>query len=242
MGRSAVSIHVPAKGTTLFPTVFACQNLCFNPRSREGNDVWCFQIFFFPEVSIHVPAKGTTMRSWRTRSEKKGFNPRSREGNDIAAAMLPRHDQSFNPRSREGNDFRVRVVAVLPEVFQSTFPRRERPRATCKQSWIACFNPRSREGNDHRRQLTASAGSLFQSTFPRRERPSAPSTSIVVNSGFNPRSREGNDASSSTHDARIRGCFNPRSREGNDLYPRGPGTLYTPVSIHVPAKGTTKIL
>ena len=33
-----VSIHVPAKGTTVVIHVYLSSMVCFNPRSREGND------------------------------------------------------------------------------------------------------------------------------------------------------------------------------------------------------------
>ena len=56
-----VSIHVPAKGTTVFADKMLLDDEGFNPRSREGNDIIDN---FYPMtteiVSIHVPAKGTT--------------------------------------------------------------------------------------------------------------------------------------------------------------------------------------
>ena len=79
-----VSIHVPARGTTLVRYISDCigmfqstfprgerlallysfsgLRLCFNPRSREGNDL--YRLAGFPlhrAVSIHVPARGTTI-------------------------------------------------------------------------------------------------------------------------------------------------------------------------------------
>ena len=81
---------------------------------------------------------------------------------------------------------------------------------------LRCFNPRSRKGNDRTN---------------RRCR--------IENVCFNPRSRKGNDF---LH--LLRPCliprFNPRSRKGNDLQKptlQLPGT----VSIHVPARGTTRL-
>ena len=100
-------------------------------------------------------------------------------------------------------------------MFQSTFPRGERPPAldhligaspgfnprsregndVSAQSGFfdrKSFNPRSREGND----LTGVNGSTlqieFQSTFPRGERPFLILLYQKICS-FNPRSREGND-------------------------------------------------
>ena len=56
----SVSIHVPARGTTISVLPSSSRSSCFNPRSREGNDIP-------PKISAR------TLRS---------FNPRSREGND----------------------------------------------------------------------------------------------------------------------------------------------------------------
>ena len=57
----AVSIHVPARGTTRVLRNARYKLRRFNPRSREGNDSYCQGI----------------RRQWTS------FNPRSREGNDI---------------------------------------------------------------------------------------------------------------------------------------------------------------
>ena len=104
---SAVSIHVPARGTTLF----------------NHPDQHLFQ------VSIHVPARGTTCFVCRSR-KLLCFNPRSREGNDTGTL-------SMHPSALQ---------------FQSTFPRGERRHSVNYVGcWFACFNPRSREGNDRSR-------------------------------------------------------------------------------------------
>ena len=122
--------------------------------------------------------------------------------------------------------------------FQSTLPRRER-----REQWDGFpakkgFNPRSREGNDFERTLLV----------------------YKINS-FNPRSREGND-DFYRNAIELEDCFNPRSREGNDhvkFYGNLRRTLFqstlprrerlatlnevagfNSVSIHAPAKGTTR--
>ena len=100
----AVSIHVPARGTTTKAT--ACENgeiefqstfphgerlslvieydftYGFNPRSRTGNDRMYILLTILSEVSIHVPARGTTSSLYVFRVKDNGFNPRSRTGND----------------------------------------------------------------------------------------------------------------------------------------------------------------
>ena len=55
------------------------------------------------------------------------FNPRSRVGNDTGILQLRQYIMYFNPRSRVGNDERTRAMALIDMVFQSTFPRGERP-------------------------------------------------------------------------------------------------------------------
>ena len=54
----------------------------FNPRSREGSDIFPFLMF---KVSVY-------------------FNPRSREGSDKHNMTRYELAKNFNPRSREGSD------------------------------------------------------------------------------------------------------------------------------------------
>ena len=79
-----------------------------------------------------------------------------------------------------------------------------------------CFNPRSRTGNDH---------SSFPIHHPYER--------------FNPRSRTGNDRFLTSKLPVFR-CFNPRSRTGNDHASFYTYNKYLQVSIHVPARGTTR--
>ena len=121
----------------------------FNPRSREGSDIWHWINYFYFD----------------------NFNPRSREGSDDLAftmqmpvalfqSTLPRRERlfrlpeskrinkDFNPRSREGSDPKSLTVSQLSAKFQSTLPRRERLTLHHSSSAQAHFNPRSREGSD----------------------------------------------------------------------------------------------
>ena len=166
-----ISIHAPAKGATARTGKDFFRYGYFNPRSREGSDVCRFSslsrqndfnprsregsdrlIFRLKEIiqefqstlprrerlktvyldrwcnriSIHAPAKGAT---------------RAGVGWWFACVY-------FNPRSREGSDAELLDMAAKRRAFQSTLPRRERPR-----------------------RATHAAHSLaFQSTLPRRER------------------------------------------------------------------------
>ena len=60
-GRDAISIHVPAKGTTRRRLFIQAVREDFNPRTREGYDLRSVVFVVDDEISIHVPAKGTTM-------------------------------------------------------------------------------------------------------------------------------------------------------------------------------------
>ena len=128
----------------------------FNPRSREGSDVYSDALDAEQTgISIHAPAKGATftvMRSMPNRREfqstlprrerqthpadyrlVRNFNPRSREGSDGHPSRRLRYPPYFNPRSREGSDYEREVVAKSNSYF----------------------NPRSREGSDPEPQHTA---------------------------------------------------------------------------------------
>ena len=100
--------------------------------------------------------------------------------------------------------------------FQSTFPRGER---------------QIRDGH-------IDIGYEFQSTFPRGERlrMHLKRRPLIC---FNPRSREGNDVIR-MHFFCFDISFNPRSREGNDLFRLPRRHQVSQVSIHVPARGTTR--
>ena len=123
----AISIHVPAWGTTELLSVFADAFKDFNPRSRVGNDNLeekdgCSRGNFNPRsrvgndrhgdcgTQILTPFQSTFPRGerrkagQRTRSRHHNFNPRSRVGNDCDRILSDLLCDHFNPRSRVGND------------------------------------------------------------------------------------------------------------------------------------------
>ena len=55
----------------------------FNPRSREGSDIFTNCIPICNHISIHAPARGATKKYKLIEIEDVNFNPRSREGSDI---------------------------------------------------------------------------------------------------------------------------------------------------------------
>ena len=150
MRNHAVSIHVPARGTTSGIRRKSRRYMSFNPRSRTGNDaqICCVKInlgfSFNPRsrtgndrkfsdlvicktVSIHVPARGTT--STDTMTEKGYFWFQSTFPHGERLLLIP--------------------IKVLSGMFQSTFPHGER-RKKYPRKWRKTqrFNPRSRTGND----------------------------------------------------------------------------------------------
>ena len=81
---------------------------------------------------------------------------------------------------------------------------------------------------------------LFQSTFPRRERHERRCGVQSGSESFNPRSREGNDLLT-TSAATTRPVSIHVPAKGTTLYNLSFDTAFS-VSIHVPAKGTTAII
>ena len=80
------------------------------------------------------------------------------------------HTIGFNPRSHEGSDNNYIGIKTDGKMFQSTLPRRERPRRRRRFCLYDGFNPRSHEGSDK-----------SQNTW------------TIMLQGFNPRSHEGSD-------------------------------------------------
>ena len=125
-----------------------CDNLLnFNPRPREGSDVW----------------------GGSDGSIRNDFNPRPREGSDRIYLPLCNHKPDFNPRPREGSDHHKGVIVGICIIsihapargatprtsqqhccalFQSTPPRGERRRLRSIARCFCYFNPRPREGSD----------------------------------------------------------------------------------------------
>ena len=125
-------------------------------------------------------------------------------------------------------------------MFQSTFPRGERPcTPLIPRIKISCFNPRSREGNDTPADYAAQYEYQFQSTFPRGERRAlycctwrAGKVSIHVPA-------RGTTTLNMLLTAEIDSVSIHVPARGTtwQLQPRAPYALA--VSIHVPARGTT---
>ena len=165
-----ISIHAPAKGaTSSFPVICISAlfqstlprrerllHLCiyllmfyFNPRSREGSDMFCV-------LMLHHTLY---------------FNPRSREGSDLSVSILafvcgifqstlPRRErQCLIDKQKRLSEISIHAPAKgatllvtssnpAARKFQSTLPRRERRHINNFYPFTCNFNPRSREGSD----------------------------------------------------------------------------------------------
>ena len=238
---------------------FRCAPPHFNPRSREGSDIFRLPQSIRSDISIHAPAKGAT-RELRDADEWEV----------LFQSTLPRRER---PSRCERKQRRWK--------FQSTLPRRERRRSMQSRAADGDFNPRSREGSDIfrlpqsiRSDISIHAPAkgatrelrdadewevLFQSTLPRRERLErklhnkqtdiisihAPAkgatsrpTSISSTAAFQstlPRRERRITSSFSSHRARFQSTL-PR-RERPLARPRL--AVRTVISIHAPAKGAT---
>ena len=147
--------------------------------------------------------------------------------------------QDFNPRSREGSDGITLTDTGTTLPFQSTLPRRERPKilSHSKKSLIFQSTLPRRERLNLWTKIILTV--IFQSTLPRRERLSVPlfATPFI---DFNPRSREGSDKNGSGNwdfFSQFQSTL-PR-RERLDKLAKSMAIKY--ISIHAPAKGATKI-
>ena len=143
--------------------------------------------------------------------------------------------------------------------FQSTLPRRERPRRRVLCIGRLAISIHAPAKGATGAQCFVSAAAEFQSTLPRRERPAAardyrawveisihaPAKGAthrgprrqIRRADFNPRSREGSDVRCSVFTS-WHLHFNPRSREGSDTAATCAAVLAA-ISIHAPAKGAT---
>ena len=230
-------IHAPAKGATLTWIMFLYLKKYFNPRSREGSDLFVAVKVWYPmKISIHAPAKGATCKN-STFARKIKFQstlPRRERPSPANTSPPPELFQSTLPRRERL--FPMSFV-LLSQVFQSTLPRRERQVRTLETffhgtisihapakgatrvccdvlSCLSYFNPRSREGSDLPRNHLLNILPKFQSTLPRRERllPCSPCTILKGFQSTLPR-RERQYARSMDASGTY---FNPRSREGSD--------------------------
>ena len=144
-----LSIHAPAKGATGASRCKSPSKRDFNPRSREGSDMWEIMLSRMRKyISIHAPAKGATSYAYSSIRGLINFNPRSREGSEYikwytnTVMMISIHapakgatpsewdasiSQLISIHAPAKGATKPRGACLFPKRFQSTLPRRERP-------------------------------------------------------------------------------------------------------------------
>ena len=167
---TAISIHAPARGATETRPKHHSTNRHFNPRSREGSDIF-----------YGVPAfRGGLFQSTLPRGERRhiGVNVLF---HDLFQSTLPRGERpreihphqsehNFNPRSREGSDIDRNVCRCVYRISIHAPARGATDLGRSTSAGVMDFNPRSREGSDESPTNAELGAKAFQSTLPRGER------------------------------------------------------------------------
>ena len=101
-----VSIHTPARGVTRRMKPALCDCFSFNPHSRKGSDggAACRNAWLFG-VSIHTPARGVTHTRPSGRSPLSVSIHTPARGVTSAILTLLHPALCFNPHSRKGSDY-----------------------------------------------------------------------------------------------------------------------------------------
>ena len=142
----------------------------FNPRSREGSDVWMLMLrtrdLVFQSTLPRRERRGTATAE----SASKYFNPRSREGSDhigINLLILSWTFQSTLPRRERLN---TSYLLCRAAGFQSTLPRRERHQYLLFIMPCRGISIHAPAKGATRQMIMVTLTVPFQSTLPRRER------------------------------------------------------------------------
>ncbi len=203
-GGPHVSIHAPTQGATLTLTDVGISAVmfqstpprrgrrrsqrqqgrrpgsCFNPRPHAGGDMmtrgrWRRR-FEFQSTPPRRGRQSLCLSTHRIRS----FNPRPHAGGDFAAGRIVAQDHVSIHAPTQGATQAGAESALALAAFQSTPPRRGRPktrRASTRSSGFQSTPPRrGRLTRRARRHRTT----MFQSTPPRRGRPVSATDSAVA--------------------------------------------------------------
>ena len=143
----------------------------FNPRLREGGDVFHYCWYLLIYFSIHASAKEATYDTLMAVVDARVFNPRLREGGDdnVYADNAKLSVFQSTPPRRRRLYYLFRISHFLS--FQSTPPRRRRlfhPPKLYSFRFFQSTPPRRRRQHTHFYMLKLYG---FQSTPPRRRRP-----------------------------------------------------------------------
>ena len=123
--------------------------LCFNPRSRTGNDGSLCHLFRGDHQFQSTFPHGERRRAGRVFCSDLRFNPRSRTGNDISSARPLAEGSMFQSTFPHGERRLLHTRATQRYTVSIHVPAR----GTTSLSSISSampggFNPRSRTGND----------------------------------------------------------------------------------------------
>ena len=128
----AISIHVPAWGTTMEVLPTQKKKMYFNPRSRVGNDVGVAVLAPISCLFQSTFPRGERQNVKLTTDGICDFNPRSRVGNDGSATVSCSFAVfSFQSTFPRGERQPTMQSVPVPRTFQSTFPRGERLSVIC---------------------------------------------------------------------------------------------------------------
>ena len=162
------------EGSDVFLQPSSCWGRYFNPRSREGSDQ-----SDQPSAFLHPVFQSTLPRGERPgcvvyhKNSNRDFNPRSREGSDQKGIRGECLQPDFNPRSREGSDLLLGRDMQLSRPISIHAPARG-----------ATFTPDVWTGRQLGISIHAPArGATIQILF-----------AYIEHNDFNPRSREGSDS------------------------------------------------
>ena len=172
-------------------------------------------LFLQIPISIHAPAKGATTPGIilhgkymiSIHAPAKGATSTT-----LIADLLKLQFQSTLPRrERPKWGFPERILLG----FQSTLPRRERLAYSTAATGTTNFNPRSREGSDVLDGIYILSLRIFQSTLPRRER-QRDAGSVRQRSNISIHAPAKGATRMHSIPVILFRHFNPRSREGSD--------------------------
>ena len=191
----------------------------FNPRSREGSDVFRKRhSIVHILISIHAPARGATNPHEINLQSSFDFNPRSREGSDADVLFCVSILETISIHAPARGATAKSVGSLKAVVISIHAPARGATLFTNSfQISTFDFNPRSREGSDKRERLITDEVQAFQSTLPRGER-----------------RRFNDDVKSSL----VISIHAPARGATIKLLPSEANTI---ISIHAPARGATEV-
>ena len=124
----AISIHAPARGATDDLLAFLGQDQDFNPRSREGSDLFLDQTPFYVVTFQSTLPRGERRKRSPRRQGYHHFNPRSREGSDQYGSHGHNSWQWISIHAPARGATCQALLFKISFQFQSTLPRGERRR------------------------------------------------------------------------------------------------------------------